>query len=218
MDVACREIAGQAHSRLRTLLRGRRFFAPAVLARLYKSHILSFIEFATPAIYHSPEFFLAQIDRVQVAFLDALEIPAANALLEFNLAPLSSRRDIAMMGLLFRIARGCAPPQFNTVIRHADSAQFPRRLRNPAVQHHMQFKDPIDGTHSNAMGRSVLGLIYSFNMLPCHVVAATSVSSFQRFLQNGIKNGHRRGLGNWESLLRTGVRHMSLASYQGMFR
>ena len=217
MDTACVEIAGQAHSRLRTLLRGRRFFAPAALIRLYKSHILSYVEFATPAVHHAPGFFLGQIDRVQAVFLEKLEISAAVALLNFNLAPLSTRRDVAVMGLLFRIATGCAPSPFNLLIQRSEGVRFPKRLRNPAIQHRLQLRDPIDGTHSNAMERSVLGLVYSFNMLPDHVIGVSSVQLFQRLLQNGVKNAVRRGLDNWESFLRSGVKRMSLASYQDVF-
>ena len=68
MDVACFEIAGQAHARLRNLLRGKRFFNARALVRLCKPRVLSFVEYATPPIHHAPAFFVAQIDRVQATF------------------------------------------------------------------------------------------------------------------------------------------------------
>jgi hypothetical protein len=217
MDAACFEIAGQAHSRLKTLLRGQRFFALPVLVRLYKSQILSFVEYATPAIYHAPDFFLLQVDRVQTLFLEEVSISAKQALLEFNLAPLSTRRDIAMLGLLFRIVRGSAPPEFAALIKRADQPAFPRSLRNPARQHGLQLHDPVDGTHSCMMERSILGLIYSFNMLPPAIVHTTNVSAFQHRLQNAVKTAAKRDMLGWEDVLRNGIKKMTVLTFQELF-
>ena len=110
MDVACTEIAAPAHGRLWAFLRGKCFFSTPLLMHLYKSHILSYIEYSTPAVYHAPAFFLSQIDRVQETLLDELVFFAVTAFMEFNFAPLTTRRDIAMIGLLCRINHGLAPP------------------------------------------------------------------------------------------------------------
>ena len=217
MSAACFEIAGQAHCRLRSLLRCKQFFSMQTLVRHYKSQVLSFIEWSTPAIHHAPIFFLTQIDRVQETFLAEIDLSAGQALMDFGLAPLQTRRDIAMMGLLFRIAKGRAPPQFNSVIRRAEAAPFPRNLRQPAAQHNLQFHDPIDGTAPRMMERSVLGLIYSFNMLPASMLELDSTNVFQRRLQTAVKRAYSDGFVEWGAVLRKGVRENSLRGYQQLF-
>ena len=67
----------------------------------------------TPAIYHAPAFFLQSIDRIQETFLNELGVTAFEALSEYNLAHLSSRRDISMLGLIHRVVLGKAPSQFS---------------------------------------------------------------------------------------------------------
>ena len=179
--------------------------------------MLSFIEYATPAIHHAPDFFLAQIDRVQDTFLEEIGLAVEQALLEFHLAPLQTRRDIAMMGLLFRVATGVAPPQFDALFKRGAHAPFPRNLRRNMEPHKYQFHDPVDGTGARMLERSAFGLIYGFNMLPDSVVNVAGTSSFQRRLQNGVKLAFKRGVPEWRSLLRTGVKRMSLHMFQQMF-
>jgi len=217
MDTACFEIAAQAHARLKTLLRGVRFFNVRVLVWLYKSHVLSFVEYSTPAIHHAPAFFLAQIDRVQETFLEEVGLSAEVALFDHGLAPLSSRRDIAMLGLLQRIVCGASPPHFSDVIRRESTPVFPRCLRSPSLRHSCQLQDPIDGTHSRMMERSVLGIIYTYNLLPQHVVGSIKVSTFQRKLQMAVKQAAKLGVCNWASLFRSGIKRLSVESFQKLF-
>ena len=216
MDVACTEIAAQAHGRLRAIQRSRCFFSTPLLMHLHKSHILSYIEYSTPAVYQTPAFFLSQIDRVQETFLDELGVSVVTAFMEFNLAPLTTRRDIAMMGLLYRITHGLAPPQFSQVIRLASREPFPRCLR-PGSRNNLQLHDPIDGTRTGMMGRSVLGMVYSFNMLPQAVVDAKTVSASQRCLQQGVRHAARTGALRWEGVLRNGVKSMPIKTYHELF-
>ena len=217
MDAACFEIAGQAHSRLRKLLRVNRFLTTAVMVRLYKSQVLSFVEYATPAIYHAPGYFLGQVNNVQTTFLEEMGLSSECALLDFKLAPLTTRRDIAMMGLLQRVARGVAPPQLSSVICRENTATFPRCLRGPSLRHNSQLQDPIDGTHSNMMERSVLGLVYPYNCLPQKVIVSKSISIFQRTLQAAVKRVARDRVNNWQYLIRAAIKEMSITSFQNMF-
>jgi hypothetical protein len=217
MQTAAHDIAAQAGWRVRSLLRCRRFFSNASLAMLYKSHILSYIEFGTAALYHAPAFMLLPVDPVQELFVIELGISSREALLELNLAPLSTRRDIAMLGLLHRISSGKAPPQFSKFIFPGSSLHFPRDLRHQAGRHNRQFHDPIDGTQSRMMERSLFGAIYTFNMLPQSVVDAKTTSRFQHELQNAVKALARTQHPEWDTLLRTGVRNMSGARFQSCF-
>ena len=80
-----------------------------------------------------------------------------------------------MLGLLHKVVLGKAPPQFAELIRPQSTQPFPRGLRAPPQRHTRPLHDPIDGTQAGMMDRSLLGLVYTYNMLPQHVVDAVTV-------------------------------------------
>ena len=75
---------------------------------LYESHVLSFLEGATPALYHACPSILRPLDAIQETLLQELCVTEAEALVNFNLAPLPMRRDIAMLGLSYTVSHGGA--------------------------------------------------------------------------------------------------------------
>ena len=79
---------------------------------LYKARVLGYLEYRTPAVYHATDTVLAPLNRLQDAFLRRLGVEPMEALMEFRLAPLATRRDIAMLGLVHRAALKQGPPQF----------------------------------------------------------------------------------------------------------
>ena len=95
MVEAVGKLVTEAGWKLRTLLRTRRFYTDADLVILYKAHLLSFLEYRTPAIYHATRDVLARLDAVQSRFLTNAGVSKVDALVHFHLAPLSVRRDIA---------------------------------------------------------------------------------------------------------------------------
>ena len=82
------------------------------LVTQYKSQVLPTLEFCTPAVYHCTASALEELDNVQKRFLGEVGLSAEQALLQYNLAPLQSRRDMAMLGLIHRTVLGLGPPQF----------------------------------------------------------------------------------------------------------
>ena len=112
MDLAVRDVVRQASWKLTTILRTRRFHGVAQLVQVYKSKVLSFVEYRTPAVYHAAKTTLAGIDAVQRRFRRECGLSDEDALLHFNLAPLETRRDIAMLGLIHRSVLGCGPRHF----------------------------------------------------------------------------------------------------------
>jgi hypothetical protein len=102
MADAVDEVVVSVTWKLRTLLRTKRFYSTAGMLVLYKSHVLPFIEYRTAAIYHARRDVRERLDRVQDKFLEDVGISSQDALLQFNLAPLASRRVIAMLGLIHR--------------------------------------------------------------------------------------------------------------------
>ena len=155
MARAIHEIAGQAHWKLSTILRTRRFHSTKEIILLYKAQVLSYIEASTAAVAHAPAFFLSQLDFVQQRLLQDLNLSPEVALLDYRLAPLKYRRDMALLGLIHRICTKQAPPQFLEFIRPRpiDAVDGPRQWRLDSCAHSRQMLDLIDGRHSRAMER-----------------------------------------------------------------
>ena len=65
MDLDARDVVSQASWKLTTILRTRRFHGVSQLEQVYKSKVLSFVEYRTPAVFHTARTTLAGIDAVQ---------------------------------------------------------------------------------------------------------------------------------------------------------
>ena len=173
MTSAVHTLVGKVKWKVKMLLRSRRFFGTVDLVLQYKQQVLSFIEYRTPAIYHATATVLKQLDRTQDGFLRELGIDSAAALMEFNLAPLSMRRDIALLGMIHRAAIGDGPPQLREIFR-----------RRPGS---MRMEDPLaDQNPSRLLRRSIWGLVRVYNNLGATLECAT-VPDFQRHLQDRAK-------------------------------
>jgi hypothetical protein len=117
MADAVAEVVTEAGWKLRTLLRTQRYYTDADLIVLYKSHVLSYLEYRTPAVYHATRSVLDKLDEVQRRFLRNVGVDEETALLEFNLAPLEMRRDIAMLGVIHRASIKEGPPQLQQLFQ-----------------------------------------------------------------------------------------------------
>ena len=172
--------------KLRTLLCTRRFYTDADLVVLYKAHLLSYLEYRTPAIYHATRAILRRLDAVQTRFLKDIGVDEVTALNKFHLAPLTTRRDIAMLGLIHRTAMGKGPAQFKEFFK-----------RDP---HSTALHDPRNDSNAPITRRSALGLVAIYNMLPPSVLVARSVSAFQRSLQECVVKFALSGYPQWAEL------------------
>ena len=94
------------------------------MVHMYKAKVLSYAEYRTAAIYHACDTAISQLNRLQDSFLAELGISREDALLEYNLAPLERRRDIAMLGLIHRCTLGNGPEHFRDFYKPATT---PRR-------------------------------------------------------------------------------------------
>ena len=86
--------------------------AAAQILVLYKAKLLSYIGSRTAAIDHATDTVSARLDRVRRQFLQCVGLSAVEALTKFKLAPQTTRRDIAMLGLVHRTVFGHGPPHF----------------------------------------------------------------------------------------------------------
>ena len=111
MQGAVDELVTEAGWKQKTLAKTRRFYTDAELIVLYKTHILFIIEYRTPAVYHATRDILAKLDRRQTKILQEARVSEKEAMTEFNLAPLATRRDFAMLGVIYRTALGRGGPR-----------------------------------------------------------------------------------------------------------
>jgi hypothetical protein len=182
MTAAVGEVVQQAGWKLRMLMRTRRYYTDAELVILYKAHLLSYLEYRTPAVYHATRDILARLDRVQTRFLKNAGLDEKDALMYFNLAPLAARRDIAMMGLIHRTVSKKGPMHFREYFRKLPSGKL---------------MDPRETGGCELVKRSALGLCAIYNMLPESCTREKTVKGFQRSLQEIIKRRLADNCNDW---------------------
>ena len=112
MGPAIGAIVKKCKWKLSCALRCHRYYSAGDLVQLYKSRLLGYIEYRTAAIYHAANSHLQRLDSIQRQLMDAVDLSDVEALFTCNLAPLCSRRDIAMLGLIHRTMLGVGPQQF----------------------------------------------------------------------------------------------------------
>ena len=147
----------------------------------------SFLEYRTAAIYHATRAILSRLDAVQARFLRDIGVDDIIALDKFNLAPLSARRDMAMLGLIHRTVLGKGLEHFKTVFR-----------RDP--QHSHRVEDPRRAYKSPLVKRSALGLVAVYNMLPLSLLCQKSVTAFQKGLQGIVRKYAVSGHEQWSEV------------------
>ena len=154
---------------------------------------------------------------MQENFLSELEMSASETLLDFNLAPLRSRRDISMLGLLHRIVLKDAPVQFSKYVYGTSTHS---RSRGWAVQfdrHNHQLHDPLNSPVPKIVERSIFKLIHPYNVLPQFVLDWKSTAAFQRKLQSALKECVADKDPEWESLLCKGVVQRGVHNFRSWF-
>ena len=150
VDTCVREAAW----RYRTLLRTHRFFTDAELVGLFKAHVLSFVEYRAPGVYHAAASMLRPLDRVLSSFLWKVGISEIDAMVHFKLAALASRRDIAMLGVIHRALRGEDSPQLRDLFQ-LDRSVLRRSARR--TRHGRQFACHFGDRPLDMIKKSVLG-------------------------------------------------------------
>ena len=200
MTTAVHKCTVKVSWKLKSILRVQRFYGTADLVMLYKSHILSFIEYRTAGIYHASTTVLSELDNVQARFRQQLGLSDVDAFMRFNLAPLCVRRDIAMLGVIHRAALLKGPPQLWPFFQRKAQTSLRRSARH-GERHNMQLQECHRGRDLDIMRRSILGLIRVYNILPQDVVSAKSVSDFQHRLTDIVRDRVVARDDRWSHLL-----------------
>ena len=190
MAEAAYECSIEAHWRLSSLLRSRRFFIIRDVVLHYKSHVLSFVEYRTSAITHAADVHLHALDAVQRRFLRNLSLSPYDALHSFNLAPLSTRRDVANLGIIYRAVIRRGPKQ----LRELFKLDLVTRRSSPRRElHHLQVVDSVRDLHRDYLNRSTFGYVAIFNVLPEIVFTSSEfeqpipVKEFQKNLSRLVR-------------------------------
>ncbi len=134
MATASHKCATKAALKTRSLLRSRRYYNTVDLVMLYKSHVLSFIEYRTPGLHFVSTSVLNKIDDVQSRFLHQLDLSEEVAFMNFNLAPLTVRRDVSMLGRIHRAALCQGPPSLWRFFRRDFVSNITRNWRRHRFQ------------------------------------------------------------------------------------
>ena len=177
-------------------MRVKKYYSVPALMRLYKAHVLPYVERTTPAIFHSHPNSLLWLDRIQDDFLEELQVSKRDALLNFNLAPLTARRSISMLGLLHRTQLGIAPPMLSAFFPSAKSTMYNYSVGSTPC-HNRQIACYVGPKSPVCFRRSIFGLVRVYNKLPTEIVAAPSTSIFQHRLQAMLKTLAKDDAPNW---------------------
>ncbi len=197
MGAAITGLVSEMWWRVHSVLQSRRYQTTVGMMNVFKSKVLSYAEYRTSAIYHACVSSLEAIDRVQGRFLEELGVDKWHAFMVFNLAPLSLRRDIAMLGLIHRAVLGQGPMHFQ---RFFFREQVVERRSARFGRHPHQLHEYRDGRQLDVVSQSALGLVSVYNLLPSKVVEARSVQRFQSLLQEFVRDcAGRRD--DWPQLL-----------------
>ena len=187
--------------------------------KLYKSLVLSFIESSAAGYYHASDSTLAVIDRVQVRFLRAVGLSEVEALCNYRLAPLRTRRDIGILGMLHRVNLGQTSQQMRELFPPTGERDLVRSsLRSAGALRNRQLHDRIGNHMTTQLRRSILGMVQCYNALPQQFVDSKSVKVLQRHLQAAVASRASEGFGKWQSIFSVGCSYASVARFQAFFQ
>ena len=153
-------------------------------------------------MYHVTCTVLKPLDQLQERFLRNAGLSDLEALMVFNLAPLTTRRDVAMLGLIHRTVLKKGPEQFQQYFALQTQARRPNtRGQARREEHGRQLQDYRTSSHLNVVRRSALGLVAVYNLLPARIVHLATVKDFQVALQDLVKQRAQEGCEDWKHSL-----------------
>ena len=168
---------------------------------LYKSHLLSYIECRTAGIHFASSRVLRELDDVQARFIRQFNMSEEAAFMHFNLAPLETRRDIAILGVIHRAAMREGPPQLWKFFCLACPDNVPARSSRHFRPHSMRLAEWPPERNLDVARRSALGMIRVYNLLPHECVLHKTLSEFQRALSGLVRDRVVAGDHRWRHLL-----------------
>ena len=169
----------------------------------YKQQILGFIEYRTAALYHASDSVLEPLNALQNKIVRAAGMSEVEALMHGRLAPLKTRRDMAILGMLHRQVLGRGPALLGQLIKLSQDAPV-RHTRLSANRHRLQLCPILKGNEPDYVKRGIAGAVDIYNLLPPWVVEAkeaAEVSKFMGMLQDLVKSRASAGCPDWPDTL-----------------
>ena len=201
MREAVDAIIKKARPKLKSLMRTVVFYDLPDMVIQYRTHILSLVECHTGAIYHTCDSTLREIDKLQDDFLQTVGLNDKDAFLNWNLAPLALRRDIAILGFLHKCNLRLTHPSVCDFFRVGQIAGrilpagsgLPHRHTRPMESHRslVRFQQSL-------YERSILNMVNVYNLLPQAFVEAPSVTEFQSKLTAVCREKCKYNDNNWK--------------------
>ena len=138
------------------------------------------------------------------------------------MAPLETRRDISILGMLHRVNLGLVSPQMQELfprvgVRPVDRRSVASRVRSARSYHDRQLLDRVSATSTVQFRLSIFGMVQCYNALPQSIVNASSVKAFQRSLQLKLIDRVRGGYDDWQQIVTIGRRYASILRFQAFF-
>ena len=115
------------------------------------------------------------------------------------------RRDVAMLGLLYKVSRGVAPMAIQKLFSMNPCSLHNHGFAPLDSRHQYQIHDPVEVGHPAIIRRSIFGLIRIFNKLTADLVEAKSVRIFQRSLQRLALNDAKTEKEGWKLMFHASV-------------
>ena len=204
MDICIWKLYVRAKGKSRALLRMRYFYGKSDLLLLFKAHVRSQIEWCNPAIFHAAPSLLSPLDTIQTSFLAHIGISEKDAFLRFGLAPLQTRRDIGMLGMLWKVAHRKCHPAFLELLPPEENSNSPNIVtRSVARRHGRRLRNFCDGTQLCQFERSIFGMVRVWNFLPADIVELQTVKAFQKKLTRVAKIACSGSAPNWPLIYST---------------
>ncbi len=152
-----------------------------------------------------------------------MQLSDEDALLNYRLAPLAARRDIAVLGFLHRASLGLVTEQIQQLFprvgrREPVGSAIPSRVRGATAFHNRQLFDRVTASSTEQLKKSFFGMVQCYNALPQHVVNHQSVSSFQRELQDSMMRRAAEGFDGWQQIFSVGRKYASILRFQAFFK
>ena len=151
------------------------------------------------AISHAAPSELTPLDDILTRLLVRLQISHEEALMHFHFAPLSARRDMALLSIIHRAALRKGPPQLHHFFMRA-------RAFNG---HSRTVLDPCVGRPLLIMRRSIFVFTPFYYNLPEEIIQIQDIVAFQKRLQDMFRKAINENLLNWYSLFRSRYYHFS---------
>ena len=188
------KLLSKVRPKIRALVRIRNAFSVKVMLNQYKAHVWSQCEYHDGALILACDTQLARFDSMQRGYLQEFSLTDTEAFVEYNFAPPSIRRRIAMLGFLHKCVLRAGHPSLSVLFPGAPFTSY----------HSCEIESCVSevSTQWRLFFKSLHGYVLMYNRLPQYIVDCTTVHDFQNKLTRHVKQRARNNDASWRDALR----------------